>query len=119
MDILLIEDDLRMAELISIGLRDNGHSVRLATDGIDGYMQYIATHPDMIITDIMLPGTNGIDLCKKIKEQEKIAQVLTLADQEIDLYKEQLDKLKLEKKSLMQQLLTGQKRVKLNNQKTA
>lgn len=46
-----------------------------------------------------------------IKEQEKIAQVLTLADREIELYKEQLDKLKLEKKSLMQQLLTGQKRV--------
>ncbi len=54
-----------------------------------------------------------------LKEQEKIAQVLRLADREIDLYKEQLDKLKLEKKSLMQQLLTGQKRVKLNNQKTA
>ena len=49
----------------------------------------------------------------KIEEQEKIAQVLTLADREIDLYQQQLDKLKLEKKSLMQQLLTGQKRVKL------
>lgn len=48
-----------------------------------------------------------------IKEQEKIAQVLTLADQEIDIYQQQLDKLKLEKKALMQQLLTGQKRVKL------
>ena len=52
-------------------------------------------------------------------EQQKIAQVLTLADREIDLYQQQLDKLKLEKKALMQQLLTGQKRVKLNNQKTA
>lgn len=50
---------------------------------------------------------------KNIHEQEKIAQVLTLADREIDLYQQQLDKLKLEKKSLMQQLLTGQKRVKL------
>lgn len=50
----------------------------------------------------------------KIKEQEKIAQVLTLADREIDLYQRQLDKLKLEKKSLMQQLLTGQKRVKID-----
>ena len=47
------------------------------------------------------------------KEQKKIAQVLTLADREIDLYQQQLDKLKLEKKSLMQQLLTGQKRVKI------
>ena len=46
-------------------------------------------------------------------EQEKIAQVLTLADQEIELYQQQLDKLKLEKKALMQQLLTGQKRVKV------
>lgn len=55
-------------------------------------------------------------LIPKIKEQQKIAQVLTLADREIDLYQQQLDKLKLEKKSLMQQLLTGQKRVKLDNQ---
>ena len=47
-------------------------------------------------------------------EQEKIAQVLTLADQEIELYQQQLDKLKLEKKALMQQLLTGQKRVTVN-----
>ena len=47
-------------------------------------------------------------------EQEKIAQVLTLADREIDLYQQQLDKLKLEKKALMQQLLTGQKRVKID-----
>lgn len=46
-----------------------------------------------------------------LREQRKIAQVLTLADQEIELYQQQLDKLKLEKKSLMQQLLTGQKRV--------
>lgn len=50
-----------------------------------------------------------------LEEQEKIAQVLTLADREIDLYQQQLDKLKLEKKSLMQQLLTGQKRVKLDS----
>lgn len=48
-----------------------------------------------------------------LEEQEKIAQVLMLADREIDLYQQQLDKLKLEKKSLMQQLLTGQKRVKV------
>ena len=50
----------------------------------------------------------------KIEEQEKIAQVLTTADREIDLYQQQLDELKLEKKALMQQLLTGQKRVTVN-----
>jgi DNA-binding response OmpR family regulator len=41
-------------------------------------MQYIATHPDMIITDIMLPGTNGIDLCKKIKEQDYFIPIIML-----------------------------------------
>lgn len=51
-----------------------------------------------------------------LEEQEKIAQVLMLADREIDLYQQQLDKLKLEKKSLMQQLLTGQKRVNLGDE---
>ena len=59
---------------------------------------------DLEIIEVRIPSK---------KEQEKIAQVLTLADREIDLYQQQLDKLKLEKKSLMQQLLTGQKRVKI------
>lgn len=69
-----------------------------------------------------IPSVNQSDLASfKVKfpiekEQEKIAQVLTLADREIDLYQQQLDKLKLEKKSLMQQLLTGQKRVKLGGE---
>ena len=53
-------------------------------------------------------------LVPSFEEQRKIAQVLTLADREIDLYQQQLNKLKLEKKSLMQQLLTGQKRVTVN-----
>lgn len=65
---------------------------------------------DLEIIEVRIPSK---------KEQKKIAQVLTLADREIDLYQQQLDKLKLEKKALMQQLLTGQKRVKLNNHKTA
>ena len=48
-----------------------------------------------------------------LKEQEKIAEVLSLADKEIDTLQEKLDCLKQEKKALMQQLLTGKKRVKV------
>ena len=47
------------------------------------------------------------------KEQQKIAAVLSTADQEIDTLKQKLDHLKKEKKALMQQLLTGKRRVKI------
>ena len=48
-----------------------------------------------------------------IAEQKKIAEVLTLSDQEIETLQKKLDCLKQEKKALMQQLLTGKKRVKV------
>jgi type I restriction enzyme S subunit len=47
------------------------------------------------------------------KEQQKIAEVLSLADDEINLLKNELEELKLQKKALMQKLLTGQVRVKV------
>jgi type I restriction enzyme S subunit len=50
----------------------------------------------------------------KLKEQQAIAQILTTADQEIEALKQRLEHLKQEKKALMQQLLTGKKRVKVD-----
>lgn len=55
----------------------------------------------------------------EIKEQQKIASVLTNADQEIELLEQQLADLKQEKKALMQQLLTGKRRVKLDDKEVA
>lgn len=48
-----------------------------------------------------------------LQEQRKIAQVISIADQEIETLQKKLDCLKQEKKALMQQLLTGKKRVKV------
>ena len=48
-----------------------------------------------------------------LPEQQKIAEVLSLADDEINLLKNELEELKLQKKALMQKLLTGQVRVKV------
>jgi type I restriction enzyme S subunit len=53
-----------------------------------------------------------------IEEQQKIAAVLSAADKEIDLLQQKLDALKQEKKALMQQLLTGKRRVQLTEQNT-
>lgn len=59
-----------------------------------------------IFSNLVIPLPN-------LKEQQKIAEVLSLADQEIETLQKKLDCLKLEKKALMQQLLTGKKRVKV------
>lgn len=70
-----------------------------------------AAQPNLSLKDI---GNLPI-LKPPIKEQEKIAAVLTNADKEIDLLEQQLSDLKQEKKALMQQLLTGKRRVKVDN----
>ncbi len=58
--------------------------------------------------------TNLVVNLPDIQEQKKIASILTSADREIDTLQQKLDFLKLEKKALMQQLLTGKRRVKID-----
>ncbi|WP_316751172.1 response regulator transcription factor [Pedobacter gandavensis] len=67
MDLLLVEDDLRVSELIKRGLEEHGYQVTLAYDGLMGKKLMIANRYDLIITDIVLPQMNGIELCKEIR----------------------------------------------------
>lgn len=78
MDILVIEDDNRMAELISLGLKENGYGVTVAYDGVEGFTQFALCQPDLVITDILLPGINGLDLCKRLKEKDESIPVIML-----------------------------------------
>lgn len=66
--ILIIEDELRIAELLQKGLEEFGYITSLALDGKLGYELACANVYDLIITDIILPHINGVELCKKIKE---------------------------------------------------
>lgn len=65
--VLLIEDDLRIAELTKKGLEEQDFSVTLAYDGAIGKKLAATDTFDIIITDIILPGINGLDLCKEIR----------------------------------------------------
>jgi len=67
MNILLIEDDQRVADLIRRGLEEHGFSSELAVDGLSGKTLALNTSYDLIITDILLPKLNGIDFCKQIR----------------------------------------------------
>ena len=65
--ILLIEDEQRIAELIKRGLEEQGFAVTVAYDGLMGKKLAIANNYELVITDIILPNLNGIELCKLLK----------------------------------------------------
>lgn len=67
MNLLLVEDDLRVSELVKRGLEEHGFQVTLAYDGLMGKKLMIANRYDLIITDIVLPQLNGIELCREIR----------------------------------------------------
>ena len=68
MDILVIEDDLRVSELIKRGLEEQGFSATVAYDGVMG-KKLALQHPyELIITDIILPKMDGLELCKHLRE---------------------------------------------------
>jgi DNA-binding response OmpR family regulator len=65
--ILIIEDDERVASVIKRGLTEAGHEVSVAYDGHMGQKLAMQNHHDVIIMDIILPGINGLELCRLIK----------------------------------------------------
>jgi two-component system copper resistance phosphate regulon response regulator CusR len=67
MKILVIEDDPRVAELIKRGLDDYGFSTTLAFDGISGKKLAFQNDYDLIISDIILPKMDGLELCQEIR----------------------------------------------------
>ncbi|MBS1565146.1 MAG: response regulator transcription factor [Bacteroidetes bacterium] len=78
MKILLVEDEAAVATMISRGLKESGYSVTVAPDGQTGW-DMISTHDfDIVILDIMLPGINGLELCRKMRRESIATPVLML-----------------------------------------
>lgn len=73
--ILVIEDEEDIASLIKLQGELAGYKVILEADGLNGYIAVEKEMPDLIILDIMLPGLNGLDVCKKIKNNPNIQSI--------------------------------------------
>jgi len=78
MNILLIEDDQRMAGLIQRGLEEQGFAPTVAYDGLSGRKLALQGRYDLIITDIVLPKMDGLDLCRQIRESRPDTPVIML-----------------------------------------
>ena len=78
MRILLVEDERNVAAFIKKGLEEEFYSVDVAEDGSEGLLMGTSSDYDLIILDVMLPGMNGIEICKKIRERDRRVPILML-----------------------------------------
>lgn len=78
MRILLVEDERNVAAFIKKGLEEEFYSVDIAEDGTEGLLMAKSNDYDLIILDIMLPGMDGIEICKKIRERDRKVPILML-----------------------------------------
>jgi len=76
--ILLVEDERGIADFVERALRAQGHDVEVATDGPDGEGRALATDPDLVILDVMLPGRSGIDVLRNIRRAQPVLPVIML-----------------------------------------
>lgn len=76
--ILIIEDDIRVAELLKRSLEEQCYSVTVAYDGYMGKKIALQKEFDIIITDVILPKINGIDLCKELKSELPYTPIIML-----------------------------------------
>jgi len=73
--ILLIEDEEDIAALIKLQAEISGYKLHVEVDGINGYRAIEREKPDLVILDIMLPGENGLDVCRKMKNQSDLKNI--------------------------------------------
>ncbi len=78
MRILLVEDDERIARFVAKGLRENSYAVDVAANGEDALYQAEINTYDLIILDVMIPGKNGFEVCRELREKGAKLPILIL-----------------------------------------
>ena len=78
MKVLVVEDDARIAAAVQRGLDAEGFAVEVSFDGDDGLWRATEHHYDLLIVDLMLPGRDGFEICRKLREQGNWTPILVL-----------------------------------------
>ena len=84
--ILIVEDEKNIAQLLERHLVQEGHACRVAFDGLEGLEGFHSFAPDLVVLDLMLPGLNGLDVCRAIRQESNVPiLMLTAKKEEIDV----------------------------------
>ena len=77
--ILVVDDDPAINEMLTIVLEAEGFQTSSVTDGVEAVPAFHSFDPDLILLDLMLPGINGIDICREIRKESAVPVVMLTA----------------------------------------
>ena len=81
--ILIVDDDVNIAELISLYLTKECYDTRMVHDGEEALKVYEQYHPNLILLDLMLPGIDGYQVCREIRAKSNLPIIMLSAKGEI------------------------------------
>ena len=77
--ILLVEDDPSVREAVTLALEGDGHRVETAVSGEEALSRWRRSRPDLILLDVMLPGTDGLEVCRQVRRDDQVPIVMLTA----------------------------------------
>ncbi|WP_106539341.1 MtrAB system response regulator MtrA [Haloactinopolyspora alba] len=77
--VLIVDDDTALAEMLGIVLRGEGYEHTIITRGDEALPMFREFKPDLVLLDLMLPGRDGIDVCKEIRSESGVPIVMLTA----------------------------------------
>jgi DNA-binding response OmpR family regulator len=83
--VLVIEDDKDIARLVELQLSELSCDVKIASDGIEGLAEAQSKRYDLLVLDLMLPGIDGLEICRRIRSQDRYTPVLMLTSKSSEL----------------------------------
>ncbi len=77
--VLVVDDDPNIVNLVRLYLGHDGHKVLAAADGKEGLRLAREAHPDLIVLDILLPGMDGMEVCRALREESTVPIIMLTA----------------------------------------
>lgn len=77
--VLVIDDDKKTVELVRLYLERDGYKVDIAYDGSDGLKKAREFHPDLVVLDLMLPGLDGLEICRILRSESEVPIIMLTA----------------------------------------
>jgi len=77
--VLVVDDDAKTVELVKLYLNRDGYRVLTAYDGVEALCLARESHPDLIVLDLMLPGIDGLEVCRILREESEVPIIMLTA----------------------------------------
>ena len=81
--VLVVDDEEHILELARLYLAREGYQVETVNDGAEAIARFVQIKPDLVVLDIMLPGVDGLTICKEIRKQSQVPIIMLSARDEI------------------------------------